>query len=233
MRQLALFAKHWQPGRVKTRLARSVGSQSAADLQRVFIEALLVRMATSGDQRACVYAPADRGPEFAQLAETVAAGRNWTFVAQAEGDLGRRMGVYLDAVVRREDHRVVVIGSDSPHLPVAWVERAFRLLDEAAVVLGPCRDGGYYLLGVRRPLPPIFERISWGTDLVLQQTVARLDEAGCTYRLLPTWCDVDDQADLDQLVLDLADPCRARQEPELRRLADRIRLVLDRGPGLG
>ena len=92
--------------------------------------------------------------------------------AQEGNDLGSRLANAFDFVLNQHD-RAVVIGTDSPDLPVERIQHAFEKLNEADIVLGPTDDGGYYLLGLSRLLPEIFENISWGTDKVLQQTLQR------------------------------------------------------------
>src|SRR5262249_42424452 len=86
--------------------------------------------------------------------------------------------------------KVVVVGTDSPTLPVSYVVDAFAKLDDADIVLGPATDGGYYLLGCRR-LPPIFEGVDWGGWSVLGPAVARLSDPSWKLVLLPPWYDVD------------------------------------------
>jgi glycosyltransferase A (GT-A) superfamily protein (DUF2064 family) len=91
---------------------------------------------------------------------------------------------------------VVAIGADSPTLPVEYVRRAFELLVERPVVLGPARDGGYYLVGASEDVPPIFSDIDWGTARVWQQTVTRLNESRIPFHELPPWYDIDTARDL-------------------------------------
>ena len=93
----------------------------------------------------------------------------------------------------------MLIGSDSPTLPVEYVESAFRLLRESDVVLGPTEDGGYYLVGASRNAVGIFQNIEWSTSRVWEQTVARLHELQLSYQSLPQWYDVDELADLVRL----------------------------------
>jgi glycosyltransferase A (GT-A) superfamily protein (DUF2064 family) len=112
---------------------------------------------------------------------------------------------------------VVLVGADSPTLPVDYVGRAFDALGRADVVLGPALDGGYYLLGCGRRLPPVFDGVAWGTGRVLAQTVARLADPSWRLALLPPWYDVDAPADWRLLCGHLAALRRAGIDPATPR----------------
>jgi rSAM/selenodomain-associated transferase 1 len=198
MNLLAMFAKHWQPGAVKTRLAARWGEQRASQLYLAFLETLVARMGGMGDERWLVFTPLAARAAFKEL---VPAG--WTLRQQSSGDLGQRMAaLFADAFDHGAD-RCVLIGSDSPTLPPAHVKRAFEALEHVPVVLGPARDGGYCLIGARGSVPPIFEEIDWSTSRVLDQTVARLRSAGVAFELLSPWYDVDTPEDVERLREDL------------------------------
>lgn len=96
---------------------------------------------------------------------------------------------------------VVLIGSDFPVFPREFLERAFGILEksEADLVLGPNRDGGYYLIGMRRAIPEIFDNIVWSSDEVLTSTLKKIDTIGLKALLLPIWFDIDTPADLSYL----------------------------------
>ncbi|RME44423.1 MAG: glycosyltransferase, partial [Deltaproteobacteria bacterium] len=113
--------------------------------------------------------------------------------AQGEGDLGRRMA-HAFSLGLASHERVVVIGSDAPTLPPAHLSAAFDALRTRKVVIGPARDGGYYLIGLRGEIPPIFEGIAWGSASVLADTLERLPPRQT--HLLPFWFDVDTPDDL-------------------------------------
>jgi rSAM/selenodomain-associated transferase 1 len=115
---------------------------------------------------------------------------------QADGDLGDRLRAAFDHAFAGGARRVVVIGSDLPDLSAHHLRRAFRALDGAPAVLGPARDGGYWLLGLRRPVPEAFDGIPWSTGSVLARTVERLRAAGAGPALLDELADVDEAADL-------------------------------------
>ena len=212
--QLGMFAKHWQPGTVKTRLATSIGNEAAAALHRHFVQTLLDRFQNIADRHILCFAPADSADSFRQLNLGC-----WTLEPQASGDLGSRMQLYFSAALpafplplplgegRGEGlatnntprHRTVLIGSDSPDLPLEYLAEAFDKLRDYPVVLGPTDDGGYYLVGLSQTVPPIFDNIPWSTPEVWPQTIARLTTAKIPYHTLPQWYDVDDIADLRRL----------------------------------
>ena len=201
-----MFAKFWAPGEAKTRLAADIGSEQAAQLHKVFVQTLLERFGRTADRRTIVYAPANRAEPFAALARA-----EWKLAAQTEGDLGRRMQSWFELVFAAGARRAVLIGSDSPTLPMSFVESAFHLLKDNDIVLGPADDGGYYLIGASRPTPPIFENMVWSQPTVWDETVARLEAAGSRYAALPRWYDVDEWDDLLHFALSWRERTRAIQ----------------------
>jgi hypothetical protein len=137
-------------------------------------------------RRVLVFAPADTSEAFASM-----AANRFKIESQTDGDLGRRLSTFFRAELDAGAKSVVVVGTDSPTMPVEFVEQAFVALASSDVVIGPATDGGYYLLGCGRRLPPVFDDIDWGSSRVLAQTVARLSDGGWRVTLLPPWYDVD------------------------------------------
>lgn len=119
-----------------------------------------------------------------------------TVQAQRGPDLGARMHNALSDALHGVG-RAVLIGTDCPELDAAYLDAAFDALDGHDAVLGPAADGGYVLIGLRRPAPTLFTRIAWGTGTVLAETRAGLRAAGLSWRELPTLRDLDEIADLD------------------------------------
>jgi rSAM/selenodomain-associated transferase 1 len=196
--QLGVFAKYWEPGQVKTRLAHDTNHEFAARVYRQFIQATLETATGIAQRSVLAFTPTDQYAEFAQC---LPAG--WTMVAQVTGDLGQRMHAYFSDAHAHQIDKVVLIGSDSPHLPATLLEQAFDQLDSHQCVIGPARDGGYYLIGARNLVPPVFEDVDWSTDNVLQQTLTKLQDAGISYALLPPWLDIDTIEDFRELQRDL------------------------------
>jgi uncharacterized protein len=212
-RTLGIFAKHWQPGAVKTRLAASIGHESAASLHRHFVQTLLRRCAGIADRQILCFAP----PGAAEVFRELDLG-SWTLEPQAPGDLGARMGHFFSslplplgegrgeglATDSQHSARTVLVGSDSPDLPLQYLAEAFDKLQRFPVVLGPTDDGGYYLIGLSQQVAPIFDNIPWSTPDVWPQTIARLERLKVPYQVLPRWYDVDDESGLNTLLQNLS-----------------------------
>lgn len=211
---LYIFARAPEPGRSKTRLIPRLGAAGAAALNAAMIEDVLALTRAVGARR--VLAAADR-PDHPFLAE-MAAREGIPVVAQCEGDLGARMAAALAAGLN-EAERVCIIGSDSPTLLPAQIAAAFARLDTADVVLGPAEDGGYWLIGSRRPLGQVLADTVWSTPTVLATTRARVEQAGLRVALADLHWDVDEPSDLERLGRVLA------AEP---RLAPATRAALER-----
>ncbi|MCA9213456.1 MAG: DUF2064 domain-containing protein, partial [Planctomycetales bacterium] len=123
MNKLIVFAKHWTPGQVKTRLAASVGADAAAAIYREFIRCTTDRMAAVGNRRSVCVTPKERANEFRQ----VASEELWSISHQSAGDLGERMArAFSECLQSKGKVRAVIIGSDSPDLPAEWVVDAFE-----------------------------------------------------------------------------------------------------------
>ena len=193
MNTLGIFAKSPQPGRVKTRLGEVLGHEAAAQLYAAFLRDLLDRFATVADRRIVGYSPGtpDVEAEFHEL-----GGRNYGLWPQPPGGLGKRMQQFFSEALVESAGPVVLIGSDSPTLPTQYVQRAFEELAEVDCVIGPATDGGYYLIGMRRLIADVFDKINWSGADVLAQTIRRLRDSRCSMRLLPVWYDVDTVEDL-------------------------------------
>lgn len=187
---LLVFAKAPLPGKVKTRLARAMGDEKAAEIYGRMGRAIIEAMHGGDFETSVVYSP----PE-ALCAIRAWLGDSPRLVPQAEGDLGQRMDTAITQALETS-RRVCLIGTDSPDLDAARVTEAFAALGEADVVLGPARDGGYYLIALSEPHPELFEEIPWSTDRVLESTLARAGAAGLEVRLLETLVDVDEPADV-------------------------------------
>jgi hypothetical protein len=202
MNELAIFAKHWQPGQVKTRLAAQLGATVACDLYRDFVVTLLRRLAGVGDRRYVVYAPPESRAAFEEL---VAEFPEWRIRPQIPGDLGARLGYDVAQSLQAGTGSLVILGTDSPSLPVDYVEQAFEALRTCDLVLGPSADGGYYLVALRRNVPGLFDDIEWSTERVWQQTLERVRRMSPTpsLRVLPSWYDVDELVDLQRLASEL------------------------------
>ena len=194
MIQFGMFAKHWTPGRVKTRLAASIGEELATEFHRVCVATIVGRFASFGDRQVVGFAPPDQEEAFQSV-----AGDGWTLKAQVAGDLGNRMAAYFEEAFASGATRVVLIGSDSPNMPDEFVRSAVEALANHDVVLGPSDDGGYYLIGLSKMVAELFEDVDWGSENVWQQSMDRLNRAGASFHKLEEWYDVDELPDLQRL----------------------------------
>jgi rSAM/selenodomain-associated transferase 1 len=190
---ICVFAKPPRPGLVKTRLASGVGDVGAATLARAFLNDIWTSLQQLGWARV-VLATTDccaAGWDLAPLVDR-------DIWPQGDGDLGER----LQRVFRRalaEAPLAFAVGSDSPGLPPTRLDHARCALAHADAVLGPCEDGGFYLLGLRRCPEGLLEQLPWSSQDTFHRTRERLERAGLAPVLLPPWFDIDEMPDLDRL----------------------------------
>jgi rSAM/selenodomain-associated transferase 1 len=190
-----VFAKAPVAGYAKTRLAEAIGAQRAAQLaERLLVEA--TRRAVEADigpvELCC--APDAAHPSFTALARSAPV----TLAVQGEGDLGLRMRRAFERTLSTQ-RRAIVIGTDAPGLDAQYLREAAARLESHEAVLGPALDGGYALIGLRRPAAALFEGIAWSTARVLAQTRERLELLGLTHAELGMLADIDEPADLRHL----------------------------------
>ena len=221
MNELVVFAKYWEAGNVKTRLAKSIGLENAANVYRAFLDCILHRFVHTGDVRSVCVTPPERVADFANLI----GDRSWTVTKQPDGDLGHRMAsMFAERLDRTERiSRVVLVGSDSPNLPVSIMNKAFRMLQEHDVVLGPTTDGGYYLVGQSTYVPEMFHEIQWSTPQVWSQSLAAIAATSHSLFILPEWSDVDDHDDMIALSRWLE--VRAGSDSALLRLRENLNSI--------
>ncbi len=197
---LILFAKSPEPGRVKTRLLPLFNKEETAKLQEAFILDSLHLIQALNANKAMACSPDTTHPFFHHCEKEHAI----PLIPQEGKDLGERMKNAFSWAFSNHFHKVVIIGSDSPTLPRAFIRKAFQALEARSIVLGPSLDGGYYLIGASAPLPDLFSKIPWGTASVLTQTLMRLNEMKIPTSLLPFWYDIDRPDDVAFLKAHLA-----------------------------
>jgi glycosyltransferase A (GT-A) superfamily protein (DUF2064 family) len=130
---------------------------------------------------------------------------DFVLLAQQGDDLGARLDNALTyCLTQAGASKAVIMDTDSPTLPWEVLDQAFTLLDTADVVLGPCDDGGYYLIGLTRPAPRLLREVTMSTPHVVEDTLALAAAEGLTTALLPCWYDVDTAAELARLIQDLS-----------------------------
>lgn len=198
MYALLVIAKRPAPGQTKTRLTPPLTPEQAAELYECFLrDTLDVVRAVPDVTRLINFAPWGAADYFAHLAPDF--GR----VPQVGVDLGERLDNALTYCLSDGFTRAVIMDSDSPTLPTKYVRKAFTALEAADVVLGPCEDGGYYLIGLKRPAPRLTRAVPMSTPNVLRDTLAIAAEESLTVALLPAWYDVDTAQELQRLQTEL------------------------------
>jgi rSAM/selenodomain-associated transferase 1 len=188
--RLLIFIKNPAAGKVKTRLAASIGPEAALAAYRMLL---------SSTRATALGVPAERWLFYSDFIDNDDDWRANDFrkFAQEGRDLGERMRHAFELALG-DGAKAVIIGSDCPWLTPALVEEAFRLLDHFPFVIGPAADGGYYLLGMTRPAPALFEGMPWSTPDVLPDTLSRIEGMESAYALLPALSDIDTQADWER-----------------------------------
>jgi len=201
---IAVMAKRPQPGRVKTRLAASLGGGVAALLSEAFLRDTLRAMRSQTGAERCLYVtPASSEPWFAALDPDA------QLLVQPELEFGARLAAGFGALFDAGLGPVIFVGADMPHLTPELLDEAFDALTRSDVVLGPCDDGGYYLIGLAAERPRLFDGVRWSTPETLSDTVARAEAHGLSVHLTAESFDVDEIDDLRRLAAleDLADRC--------------------------
>ncbi|MEN6327732.1 MAG: TIGR04282 family arsenosugar biosynthesis glycosyltransferase [Syntrophomonas sp.] len=179
------------PGFCKNRLNEVLDASESAEFQRRCIADLAATVQLTSLPLHIYYA----GPgQDAQLESLFESGKVLFFPQKGE-DLGRRMYNAVHKTLGCYE-AVLVVGSDLPDLEPGIFQKAVRELEKADLVVGPCLDGGYYLLGVRGDYPEIFEEISWSSPRVLEQTLEKAQRAGLSFCLLETRRDIDTWNDI-------------------------------------
>jgi uncharacterized protein len=184
---------------------------AAAALSDAFIRDALAKAVAVRPARIVIAGSAPDGAERSKYFRRLARQFGAELIDQGEGSLGRRMARSLEPF---SSHGALLIGTDTPSLPVAMLATSLDALRRRRVVIAPSLDGGYYAVGVRGAMPPIFNAMRWGTRRVFDSTIERLERAGSPYALGPVWYDVDRWADVMLLAAHLR--ILARTSPSAR-----------------
>ena len=190
---LLIFAKNAIPGTVKTRLAKTMGDQRAMEIYLELRDHTLKQASGVECNRWLCYSR--HIPDPSDPRERLPADRFEKHVQHGE-DLGQRMSNMFDKAFESGAKKVIIIGTDCPDLDSDLLQNAFDQLDTKGSVIGPAKDGGYYLLGLKKSTPTVFEGITWSTETVAAETQKRLAAAGLSIAQLPTLSDVDYEEDL-------------------------------------
>lgn len=189
---LLIFTKNPVPGKVKTRLAITVGNDVAFSVYQQLVKHTLV--ITSG-------LPVDKFVFYSDEVEQEDVWNKKHYLKQLQqgNNLGERMNNAFASTFKKGVNKVVVIGTDCPGLDAGIIMNAFAYLDKYNVVIGPAADGGYYLLGMKQHHPQLFENIAWSTNIVFEETISKCVASHLDYWLLPVLNDIDEEKDLIHL----------------------------------
>ncbi len=190
---LIIFTRYPEPGKTKTRLIPALGELGSAQLHR--------RMAEHTVQQARTLYCAI---EVWYVGGSEELMQNWLgtdlyYREQLDGDLGDRMCAAFRSAFDQGYQTVMLIGTDCPGLTTALLAQGFAELQNQVVTIGPAIDGGYYLIGLQRLVPELFQGISWSTDTVLPETLQIADRLNLDSVLLPCLRDIDLPEDLQYL----------------------------------
>jgi len=203
-----------EAGKVKTRLTPPLTPEEAAQLNICFLQDLARSISAAGQsapaQGVGIYTPAG-----AEAAYDTILPDDFFLIPQRGQDFGERLLLAAQDLFQVGFSAVCLINSDSPTVPASSFAAAANTLAKTAdrLVLGPSDDGGYYLIGLKKPHARLFQDIDWSTERVLQQTLARAAEIGLEVEQLPSGYDVDDRVTLHQLCQELLST--ARTGPDL------------------
>ncbi len=183
-----IFVKNPVLGKVKTRLAAGIGEKKALEVYLHLLE-ITKNVALKSDCTRNVF--------YSDEIENDGWDKDSFNKFEQEGDsLGDRMNNAFEQVFALGAKKAVIIGSDCPELSADIIEKAFEILNEKDVVIGPAKDGGYYLIGMKKLYPVLFEGKKWSTASVLQETINDIIEKDLSYSLLPELSDLDNLDDL-------------------------------------
>lgn len=188
---LIIFVKNPVLGKVKTRLAAAIGNEKALE---VYLELLEITRSE------CLKTACTRNIFYSdEIADDTWDNDHFNKFVQQGNDLGARMNNAFEQVFALGAQKALIIGSDCPQLSSNLLEEAFSFLDEKDAVIGPATDGGYYLLGMKKPRPYLFENKEWSTDSVFASTISDFEANRISYHRLEELSDLDTVNDLHLL----------------------------------
>lgn len=192
--KVIIFLKYPEVGKVKTRMAESLGGNFAAEFYKICAEYILnecLKLKESGIDLYIFYEGQANENKI----------KNWVpgsfkLICQKGENLGKRMYNAFSNFFKDKEEKIILIGTDIPDLSSSLIEKAFKYLENHDTVIGQSSDGGYYLIGLSRLNKDIFTGIPWSTDKVLMITLKKLEKRNSSYKLLPELIDIDTEADI-------------------------------------
>ncbi|MCL7412540.1 MAG: TIGR04282 family arsenosugar biosynthesis glycosyltransferase [ANME-2 cluster archaeon] len=199
---VVVMAKAPEAFKVKTRLTPPLDPEIASHLYHCFLLDKLEQVRCLKDIcPAVAYTPQDRADFFNDINPA-----GFTLIPQDGDDLGERLANISQYFFEQGYDKVVILDSDSPNLPREYIYNSVRILNRTDVVIGPCIDGGYYLIGLGKHIPELFLDIPWSTSKVMSSTMEKAVDRGITISLLDEWYDVDTWDDVLRLKHDMENP---------------------------
>jgi len=197
--QLIIFTRYPEPGKTKTRLIPALGAEGAANLQRQMTEQTITIAKNLFNLMLLSVEVRFAGGNLQLMKDWL--GADFKYQEQGTGDLGKRISRAFKSAFNQQMGSVVIIGIDCPSLTSEIILQAFTKLTKFELVIGPATDGGYYLIGLKKIIPELFQGINWGTSEVLSQTVAIAQNLNLAIDYLPIFSDIDRPEDLANLEL--------------------------------
>jgi rSAM/selenodomain-associated transferase 1 len=194
---IIIMAKVPRVGFVKTRLQPFLSDEQTVSLAVCFLQDAISNANRITPNIIVAFTPPDGRKEVAALSSEL----NVFLIEQRGGDLGERIESAVEYAQSKNFNPIIVIGTDSPTLPVEYIQTAVESFQSGKtdVALGAAEDGGFYLIGLRKNHPGIFDNIAWSSTSVFEQTTQNVKQLGLQLRRLPEWFDVDTPADLFRL----------------------------------
>jgi len=205
---LIIFIKTPIPGLVKTRLQPQISPEESAKLYTAFLKDLDHKFYNQDDFN-CWYA-VSRENYKKDILNTLIHLENY-FLQEGQ-DLGERMDRAFQLLLSKGYDKIVLIGSDLPSITTNIISQALQGLVTKDCVIGPSKDGGYYLIALKNPIPALFENLPWSTSEVLKKTIDILAKKGLTYKLLTAFEDIDSYKELISFYQDLKD--KPKNDPD-------------------
>lgn len=196
-KSLLIFVKNPEKGKVKTRLAETMGPEKALKIyQKLLRITHKITKPLECDCQVWYSSFIDKNDiwEQSKYEKRLQSGKN----------LGERMKKAFRQDFEDGYEKAIIIGSDCAELTSEIIKKAFRSLDNKEVVIGPARDGGYYLLGMSSFYPELFDGIKWSTPTVCEKTIDKVENLGLSLQLMPTLNDIDTEQDLAQSNVNMA-----------------------------
>lgn len=195
---IIIFLRYPKRGKVKTRLAKTTSPEFALSFYKTCAESLVSNLKRVPSINRFVFY-SDKGEEKEVI--------NWLgnkifFMPQDGEDIGIRMKKAFEKIFSLEYQKVIIVGTDIPDLSKKIIIKAFKALDNKDIVIGPSKDGGYYLLGMKEMHNKLFEGIKFSTSSVLSETLLRIKKLKLSYDLLQVLQDIDTEDDLNNWLND-------------------------------